>query len=137
MSEQNKTITKRIFDEGWNGRKLDVCDELIAKDAPTHEPGLPPEASIGPESLKGIIGIYTGAFPDVKMTLEDMVAEGDRVVVRWQAIGTNTGSLMGMPPTGKKSTVTGTLIYRFADGKVAEAWSLWDKAGMMQQLTGA
>ena len=133
MSEQNKAVTKRVFDEGWNARNLAVCDEVFTATHVSHDPSTgdtPP----GPAGLKGVISTYTGAFPDLKMTVNDILAEGDRVVVRWTAVGTNTGTMMGMPPTGKTSTVTGMLVNRFENGKIAESWGVWDKAGMLQQL---
>ncbi len=78
--------------------------------------------------------MYRGAFPDMNITMEDMVAEGDKVVARWTAQGTNTGEIMGMPPTGKAFKATGMNMFRLNDGKVAEVWTNFDDLGMMQQL---
>jgi predicted ester cyclase len=78
--------------------------------------------------------MYQMAFPDVRMTVEDGFAEGDKVVVRWTGRGAHTGELMGIPPTGKQVTVTGIDVYRVAGGKLVERWGEFDQMGMMQQL---
>jgi len=86
------------------------------------------------EGFKAFVGINLGAFPDVKVTSDSLVAEGDKVVNRWTAIGTHTGELMGIPATGKRITMTGITIVRVADGKITEFWMESDQMGMMQQL---
>ena len=91
---------------------------------------LPP----GPESFKQFVSSYLSAFPDLHYTIEDQIAEGDRVVTRWTAVGTHKGELMGIPPTGQQAVVTGITINRFVGEKVVEGWNNWDGLGMMQQL---
>jgi steroid delta-isomerase-like uncharacterized protein len=132
MSEQNKAISRRIMDEVWNQGNFSVADELIVADVVDHSPlpGLPP----GREGFKALVGMYRTAFPNVRMVVEDQVAEGDRVVTRWSSKGTHQGDLMGIPPTGKQVAVTGISIERFAGGKVVETWSNFDQLGMLQQL---
>ncbi len=88
----------------------------------------------GPEGAKAVVATYRGAFPDVHFTIEDQIVEGDKVVTRWTGQGTNTGSLFGMPPTGKPATVTGIQIDRIAGDKIAKTWVNFDALGMMQQL---
>jgi predicted ester cyclase len=88
----------------------------------------------GPEVQKRLIDFYRSAFPDVRMEIEDMVAEGDRVVVRWKGTGTHTGELMGVPPSGKPAVVTGVFINRVVDGKLVEGWTSFDALGMMMQI---
>jgi steroid delta-isomerase-like uncharacterized protein len=98
-----------------------------------HHPGLPPVPS-GPEGYKQLVAMYRGAFPDLNITMVEMIAEGDKVVARWTAQGTNTGEMMGMPPTGKTFNATGMNMFRISGGKVAEVWTNFDDLGMMQQL---
>ena len=132
MSEENKAVARRIVEEVWNKKNLDAIDELIAADYVDHTlpPGVPP----GRDGAKAFIGMYVNAFPDVKITIEDMIAKGDKVVTRWSATGTHTGELMGIPATGKQITVTGLDITRFSGGKSVEFWGQFDQMGMMQQL---
>ena len=132
MSEDNKALSRRFIEEVWNNKNLEVIDELVAPDQVDHAlpPGLPP----GIDGNKAFIGMFMNAFPDVKIVVEDQVAEGDMVVTRWRATGTHTGELMGIPPTGKKVTVTGIDINRFSGGKDVEHWGQFDQLGMMQQL---
>ena len=78
--------------------------------------------------------MYRGAFPDLHFTLEDVIGEGDRVVVRWTATGTHKAEVMGVPATGKRVAVTGIEVSRFADGKLAETWVNWDALGLLRQL---
>lgn len=132
MSEENKAIVRRVFDEFWNEGKMATLDEVYAEDVVNHElpPGLPP----GVEGTKAYLGMFKSAFPDTQMTVEDQIAEGDTVVTRWTATGTHSGELMGIPPTGKQVTVTGIEISRFAGGQIVESWGQFDQMGMMQQL---
>jgi steroid delta-isomerase-like uncharacterized protein len=132
MSEQNKAIARRIFEEVWNESNLDVIDELYTKDVVNHAlpPGLPP----GIDGFKAFAGMYLSAFPDTKMTVDDQITDGDKVVTRWTGTGTQTGELMGIPPTGKRVTVTGIDFQRIAGGKIVESWGQFDQMGMMQQL---
>ena len=131
--DENKTRASRIWNEIWNLGALDVVDEVIAENYLGYIPAMP-DAIRGTEGFKQLITTYRTGYPDVHVSVEDMVAEGDRVVVRWTSRGTNTGSLMGMPATGKPVEVAGISIFRFEDGKVAEEWEGFDTLGMMQQL---
>lgn len=131
-AEQNKAVARRCHEEILNKGNLAAVDELIDANYVYHEPGAP--EIHGREGLKQMIMMYLNAFPDLHMTDEDMVAEGDKVVVRGTMRGTNKGELMGTPPTGKPVTVTTIMVLRFAGGKVAEEWEVYDALGMMQQL---
>lgn len=133
MSQENKALVRRLIDEVWNQGKLAMTDELVAPNFATHDPGSP-DFGRGPQAVKQGVSLYRNAFPDIRFTIEDMVAEGDKVVTRWTASGTHKGELSGIPPTGKKTTVTGVTISRFAGGKIVETWSNWDTLGLMQQL---
>lgn len=132
MSEENKALVRRSFEEVWNDKNLNVIDEIMAPDVVNHSepPGLPE----GAEGSKAFIGMYLSAFPDTRMTIEDMIATGDMVVTRWVATGTHEGELMGIPPTGKHVTVTGISINRISGGRIVEGWGQFDALGMMQQL---
>lgn len=132
MSEENKAIARRMFEEVWNKRNLDAFDEIFAPDVVGHNipPGLPP----GLEGIKANFEIFISAFPNAQMTVEDQIAERDRVVTRWTGTGTHTGDLMGTPATGKQVTVTGITVNRIAGGQIVEAWGVVDLMGMMQQL---
>ncbi len=133
-TEQNKTIVRRYWEEVWNQGNLAVVDELIAADFDGHPAPSDADFGRGPTGQKQLVGLYRGAFPDMRMSIDDMTAEGDRVALRWTARGTNTGEMMGMPATGKPATVTGIVINRLAGGKIAEGWTNFDALGMLQQL---
>jgi steroid delta-isomerase-like uncharacterized protein len=132
MSEANKALMRRELEEVWNKHNPDAVDEIYAPGFVNHSapPGMPNDR----EGFKAFVGINLGAFPDVKVTSDSLVAEGDKVVNRWTAIGTHTGELMGIPATGKRITMTGITIVRVADGKITEFWMESDQMGMMQQL---
>ena len=131
MSEQNKALNRRIF-EAIGSQNLDALDELIAADTVDH--ALPPEMPPGLDGQKAFMGMFISAFPDINMTVEDEIAEGDKVVTRWTATGTHTGELMGIPATGKQVIIKGVDINRFSDGKNVEHWGQMDQMGLMQQL---
>ena len=111
---------------------MDAIDEYYAADVVNH--GAPPDLPPGREGVKVQAGTFTSAFPDADTTIEDQVAEGDRVVIRWSSKGIHTGEFFGIPATGKQVTVTGIVIERIAGGKVAEIWAEFDQMGLMQQL---
>jgi steroid delta-isomerase-like uncharacterized protein len=134
MSEQNKALARRSVEEIWNQGKLEVINELVAEGATFHDPNVPGAKFAGPQGFKQFVEIYRGAFPDVLFTIHDQIAEGDKVATRWTATGTNKGALMGIAATNKRSTVAGTDIGRYADGKLVEEWLSYDMLGMLQQL---
>jgi steroid delta-isomerase-like uncharacterized protein len=134
MSEQNKALARRGLEEIWNQGKLAVIDELVASNATYHDPNVPGGKFTGPEGVKQFVQIYRGAFPDVHITINDQIADGDKVVTRWTATGTHKGQLMGIEPTNKHATVAGVDIDLFQNGKVVEAWASYDMFGMLQQL---
>jgi len=132
MSEQNKAAARKVL-EVFSTGDLDVLDEFVAPNAIDHD-AYNPHASEGAEGQKKTIAMYRDAFPDLQMTVEDQIAEGDMVATRWTAVGTHQGEVMGIPASGKTTTVTGIGIDRFEDGKIVEAWNNWDTLGMMQQI---
>jgi steroid delta-isomerase-like uncharacterized protein/deazaflavin-dependent oxidoreductase (nitroreductase family) len=129
-TEDNKAHVRRFYQEGVHNPAL--FDELLAPTYVLHLPGSPPIAGI--EQAKQLMVAYTSGFPDLQLTTEDMVAEGDKVAIRNTWRGTHQGAFQGLPPTGKYVTFTGTDIFRFAGGKIAEQWADLDALGLMQQL---
>jgi steroid delta-isomerase-like uncharacterized protein len=132
MSEENKAITRRYFEEIWNHGNLNVIPELIAANHVHHDPANP--GSSGPDGTKQLVSMYRAAFPDAHFTLEDQIVEENKVVTRWTARGTQQGELMGIGPTNKTITITGIDIHRIVNGKIEEHWSNWDTLGLLQQL---
>ncbi len=131
MSEQNQTLMRRGIEEVWNGGNFDVVDELIADDFVGHQP---PLENHGPAGVKRYFAMLREAFPDIHFTIEDQIAENDRVVTRWTARATHLGTYQGIPATGKPGIVTGITINRIANGKIVEGWTNLDSLGMLQQL---
>lgn len=133
--ETNKAAVQRMIDEAMNQMDLAVIDELFAADYVMHDPAWPGEVK-GPEGFKQWAGaMLEPFFSDGDAVVEDMIAEGGKVVVRWTWSGTHAGEFMGIPATGRRITVTGISIHRFADGKFVESWASYDALGMMGQLT--
>lgn len=133
--EQNKAAVRRFFEKGWNQKHLAAFSELLAPDSVHHIvsaafPAGPP----GPQGFMQRAAGILAAFPDYHVTIEDVIAEGDRVVVRYTARGTHVGPFLGVPPTGRRSSYAGVEIHRYADGKVAERWNSHDALGFYQQL---
>jgi steroid delta-isomerase-like uncharacterized protein len=132
MSAENKAIVRRLFEEGFNEGKLELLDELVAPNFVNRspQPGLPPTREGWKQSAAGM----RAAFPDMHVHIDDEIAEGDRVVNRFTAHGTQKGEMMGIPATGKEVSVTGISIHRLAGGKIVERWEEWDAMSMMVQL---
>lgn len=131
--EENKSLVRRWLTEFWGEGRYAVADEICAPDYTVHDP-YEPDAPPGPEGIKEYAGHFHQAFPGLRITIEDLVAEGDRVAARWRAEGTHTGALGPIAPSGKHVTVQGADTYRIADGRLAEAWTLYDHFGMLQQV---
>ena len=130
MSEENKAIVRGEIEEVFSAQgDLDVADEIFAPEYVGY-----PEDVRGPEGAKETAKMYRNAFPDVQLSIEDQVAEGDKVVTRWIGSGTHQGEMMGIAPTGNQVRVDGMTISRIEDGKIVEEWEIYDALGMMQQL---
>lgn len=134
-TEENKTLIRRFYEEVWNKGNVDVALQVFADDYMRHDLR-PSNALPGGEGQRKIALDFRAAFPDLKYTLELMIAEGDMVVARWTMEGTNTGTWNGVPPTGKHVKFSGVNIFRIVNGKVVEIWNHRDDLGVMQQ-TGA
>ena len=134
LLDNNKTIARRFFEEVFGQGKLDVLDVIVAKDHNNKGPATLPGLPTGPEGARQVVTMYRNAFPDFRVTVDEQIAEGDKVVTRWTAHGTHKGELAGIPATGKSSTVTGISVDKLVNGKIAESWGIFDQFGMMQQL---
>jgi steroid delta-isomerase-like uncharacterized protein len=130
-TEQNKTLARRLFEEVWNSKNLAVLDEMVAPNFVFHNSV---QTLYGPEGFKQFATTYHHAFPEAHFTIEDVIAEGDTVALRWSARGTHQGELLGIPPTGKEVVVTGITITLLSNGKSVEGWGEFDALGMLQQI---
>lgn len=134
-TEQNKTIARRWFTDIITRGDMSAADEIFAANHVIHDPHAPPGGwPNGPEGLKMVAAPFRVAFPDVSVTVEDQIAEGDRVMTRWSARATHAGPLNGMPPTGRRATVTGANIARIANGKIVESWFNFDMLTLLQSI---
>jgi steroid delta-isomerase-like uncharacterized protein len=129
----NKEIVHRFMDECWSQGKLNTVSELVAANCRLHDPVFPHLTS-GADNLRNHIETCRRGFPDLKFTIDDTISERDEVVVHWTANGTHKGAFMGMPPTNKKASVSGTTICRIEGGKIAEQWGHWNVMSLMEQL---
>jgi steroid delta-isomerase-like uncharacterized protein len=131
--EQHKEISRRLVEEVFNGGRLELVDKLVASGFVGHDPSSP-EPTAGPAGLRERVAGYRSAFPDLTITIEEQIIEGDRVVTRWTGRGTHEGELFGIAATGKQATVSGITIDRIAGGRIVESWTSWDTLGLLQQL---
>jgi predicted ester cyclase len=130
--EANKDVIRRLLAEVDRGN-LDVVDACYAADYVDHTPSPLRSLAPGRDGVRAAFALFQRAFPDTTHVLEDLVAEGDRVVARIRAQGTHTGELFGHPPTGRKVTLTGITIYRLRGGRIVERWAEHG-AGVLDQL---
>ena len=134
MPTDYKQLVQRWFEEVWNQQKESTVDELLSPDGIAF--GLADAATKvhGPSEFKPFMRNMLNAFPDFHIKLEDMVAEGDKVAVRFQVTGTHKGNGLGFPATGKKIDVSGMTFIHFSGGKLFRGWNNWDQLAMLQQL---
>jgi steroid delta-isomerase-like uncharacterized protein len=133
LSEENKAIVRQQEEELFTQGNLDATDEVYAPDYVGHDPSNSEEVR-GLEAAKRAASDYRQAFPDLRVTVEDLIAEGDRVAARLRFRGTHLGELDGIAPTGRRVDCTGIVISRIEEGKIAEDWANFDDLGMMRQL---
>ena len=136
MSEENKVLVRRYFEEIWDKGNLDLIEELFTTNFVRHGPTATEGEVRGLEGFKALVTMYRTALPDLRIPIEELIAEGDRVVTRWTARGTHQGELMGNAPTGDRASVTGILIDRISGGKIEEEWVDYDTLHLMQQIGG-
>jgi predicted ester cyclase len=118
--EENKELVRRQIEQTWNEHNIGKLAEFVGEDLL--------------DESREHVRQFLGAFPDVRVTILDMIAEGDKVVARLEATATNTGSFAGRPATGKKIKLISFRIYRVAGGKIVETWAMQDRMGLMEQL---
>ena len=136
-AEAHKALVWRYIAAVWHQRQPELLGELLAPtfvQHPGHTAGDGGDAVPGPDGVRRVVAVWRSAFPDLQFTLEDLVVEGDRVVARWTCRGTHRGVFRGLAPTGKRVTFTGMTLYRLAQGKIAEQWSVEDGVSLYQQL---
>ncbi len=135
MSAENRTLARRVRQEIWNLEKLSLADELFDADCVHHtNDPITPDFGRGPNGAKQVVTLYRSAFPDTQITIDDILAEGDKVMVRWTGRGTHKGQLLNLAATEKQVTVRGIDVYRIFGGKIQETWISWDALGFLQQL---
>jgi len=133
MPMDNKSIVRRLYEEVWNQRKLKVVAELISASHALNDP-IVSGAQVGPELYKRRVVELTTGFPDLCFTLEDTIAEGEKVVTCWTISGTHQNEYMGIPATGKKISLEGITIHHIKNGKILDSYARWDVLGLMRQL---
>jgi steroid delta-isomerase-like uncharacterized protein len=133
MSADNKAVVRRLYEEVWNKRRLELVDEIISPSHALHDPNLT-DSSVGPDAYKRQVSRFIVGIPDLRFTIEDIVDEKGKLAVAWTISGTHTGEFMGIPATNKKVYVEGITINHVVDGKIMDSYISWDTFGMMQQL---
>jgi steroid delta-isomerase-like uncharacterized protein len=131
MSEANKHIVRRWFEEVWNQGRAQTIDDLLDQDAVLHGLG---DTMRGPGAFKPFHAAYREALPDVQIRIEELIAEGDMVAVRWTAAGTHRGNSLGFAATQKRAEFGGMGIVRVRNGRIVEGWNNFDQLGMFRQL---
>ena len=132
MSTENKEVVRRIFEDLFNRGDVEKADELVASDLVEHSAH--PSGANGPGSITQIVAWCHRTLPDVRFTIEDMVAEGDYVAARVTLRGTHQGEMMGLAPTGKRLSQAQMHLCRIVSGKMVEHWEVTDGLALMQQL---
>ena len=133
MPMENKTIIRRLYEEVWNERKLEVVDELISQSHALHDT-IASGSQVGPESYKRRVVELTTGFPDLCFTIEDTIAEREKFVVSWIISGTHKGVYMEIPATGRKISVEGITIHHIKNGRILDSYAIWDALGLMRQI---
>src|ERR687889_727811 len=132
-AEESKATMRRYLDVFEQGNNLDILDELVAPDYINQTPATP-ELPTGPEGVKGVVTMFQSAMPDLRVIVQDMIAEGDKVATRYTLEGTHRGELFGVPPTGQRLSIKSISVERVLEGKIREHWRVTDSLDMMQQL---
>jgi steroid delta-isomerase-like uncharacterized protein len=133
MAAENKAIIRRLYEEVWNERKIGLVDKLMSPSHALYEPSAP-DSRVGPEAYKATVNRYVKGMPDISMTIQDMIAEKNKVVVLWVMAGTQKGEFDGIAATNKKFSVEGITIHQVENGKILDSFASWDRLGMMRQL---
>ena len=134
MSEENKALVRRWFDEVWNKGRAEAIEEMFASDGLAYGLAADPEEAVDPQAYKIFYNTFRGAFPDIIVNVEDMVAEGDKVAARCSVRGKHSGDHLGIAATHTPVDFTGITIVRIKDGKIVEAWNNFDFMRMNRQI---
>ena len=134
MSEANKAFAKQWFEKVWNQGKRDAISEMLTQNAVIHDGN---DSVVGAEGFYSFFDRMRATFSEINITIENSIAEGDTVCLRWTCTMRHSGDGLGLPPTGKHVSTTGISMIRMAHGKMAEGWQNWDMLGLMQQITEA
>jgi steroid delta-isomerase-like uncharacterized protein len=134
VSEKNKEVVLRWFEEVWNQGSEAAIDELFGADAVAHGLGDSELDVRGPAEFKAFTAHIRGSIPDIRFQVEDMVSEGDRVAVRVVFGGTHTGPGLGVEPTGRRISLKGLILVRIVNGQIVEGWNSYDQLGMLRQI---
>lgn len=134
-SDSSKAIARRFREDLWNTGELAIADEVIHRDCAIHA-RIPFATDFmrGPDAMAQLVMFYRLAFSEIRMTVDELVAEEDLVVARWTARGRNTGDLLGLPATGRETVTTGIDFLRITGGKIIEGWVSWDTLSLIEQL---
>lgn len=133
MSKENAALAHRWFEEVWNKKRLDAIDEMADPKAVGHGQQFH-DGLINLEEFRAFAAHLHGAFPDLRVTIEDTITEGDRVVLRWKLQMTHSGQFLQYSPTNKQVNISGITILRVANGKIAAGWDKWDQLGLLEQI---
>jgi steroid delta-isomerase-like uncharacterized protein len=136
MSSENKAIVSRLYIEIWNERKLELVDQLFAASHALNIPNVS-GAAIGPEAYKRQVTRFVTGFPDLRFSIEDVVAENEKLVVAWTISGTHKGEFMGISATNKKVSFDGITINHIVNGKILDSNVVYDALDLLQQLGAA
>jgi steroid delta-isomerase-like uncharacterized protein len=131
-AEENKEIVRQFWGV-WEEGNLGLVDELVGLDYVNHSPGMPNQPE-GPEGIKAVVSMFRAGMPDLRVVIEDVIAEGDKVMMRYRIEGTHEGELFGVPPTGRRVSIESITVERVSGGKIREHWRVTDTLDMMQQL---
>src|SRR5208282_6439273 len=133
MPQDTKAIIRRLYEEVWNKRKLEMVSEIISPSHALHDNNFP-GSSVGPEAYRAQMAIYLAAFPDLHFTIQDTIAEKDKIAASWTITGTHKGEFWGVRPTNRKMTMDGMTIHHIANEKIIDSYISSDALGLMRQL---
>jgi steroid delta-isomerase-like uncharacterized protein len=134
MREQNIEAVRRWIDEAWSRGNLDVAEHLLTDEFVLHDPVAGREV-VGRDAERALISGLRTSIPDLVFTIDDLVADGDNVTIRWIAEGTHGGELLGFPSTGRRLAIRGVDMYRLENGRITESWTFWDLPGMLRTVS--
>ena len=135
MSEKNKAVVRRFYDDLFSGGKMEIAaiEQHLVADFVGHDL---PAGLNGREGFKKIVGMFAASFSDMTgIEAHEVIGNGDKIVVRWSSTGRHTGEFMGIPATGQRITLKGIDIFRLAEGKIADLWQEMDMLGILQQIS--